>query len=149
MIMNIFNKKETKNMPSNNLSEDMMLKRDLLKLLFNIEDGGDFRIYKLPSAKIDKAIGILKETTKALYLQKEVSISVQRVIMTESQKTVYDMALLQLSNSSILQSQEYVSYLYKETQRLAGNNRDRDFFLNLSGYKYSLILENPSLIEVV
>lgn len=148
MVMNMFNKREKEVLADQNRS-DLALKIEISKLLFNVDNEKDIVFSKLSSGKINKAIYILKEMTKALCLQRDNSISVPGVVMTKSQKDTFDLAMKNLNSSSDIKSQEFVGNLYKELQRVSISDEDYEFFLGVTGYQYAMILEHPSLIEVV
>ena len=148
MVMNMFNKREKEVLADQNRS-DLALKIEISKLLFNVDNEKDIVFSKLSNGKINKAIYILKEMTKALCLQRDNSISVPGVVMTKSQKDTFDLAMKNLNSSSDIKSQEFVGNLYKELQRVSISDEDYEFFLGVTGYQYAMILEHPSLIEVV
>lgn len=148
MVMNMFNKREKEVLAEQNRS-DLALKIEISKLLFNVDNEKDIVFSKLSNGKINKAIYILKEMTKALCLQRDNSISVPGVVMTKSQKDTFDLAMKNLNSSSDIKSQEFVGNLYKELQRVSISDEDYEFFLGVTGYQYAMILEHPSLIEVV
>ena len=77
------------------------------------------------------------------------SIKVNKIKMTKSQIETFELAVNNLEESSVIKSQEFVSNLYKELQRVSVSDEDYNFFLELTGYQYAMILEYSLLIDVV
>ena len=77
------------------------------------------------------------------------SVKVNKIKMTKSQIETLELAMKNLEESSVIKSQEFVSNLYKELQRVSISDEDYEFFLGVTGYQYAMILEHPSLIEVI
>lgn len=77
------------------------------------------------------------------------SVKVNKIKMTKSQIETLELAMKNLEESSVIKSQEFVSNLYKELQRVSVSDEDYNFFLELTGYQYAMILEHSFLIEVV
>ena len=77
------------------------------------------------------------------------SVKVNKIKMTKSQIETFELAVNNLEESSGIKSQEFVSNLYKELQRVSVSDEDYNFFLELTGYQYAMILEYSLLIEVV